>query len=81
MRISELEVSEFFRIMREELGLNQYLSYTDACTQYNISKDHLQYQVRSGHLKSIHKHGKAYVLKCEMDRLLQCNMLIHKRKE
>lgn len=81
MKLSELETSEFFRMLREELGLNQYLSYSDACNQYNITRDHLQYQIRTGRIKSIHKHGKASVLKYDLDRLLQCNMLIHKRKE
>jgi len=78
MKLSELDISEFIAILREGLGYNEMLSYSDACNKYNISRDHLQYQIRAGRIKSIHKHGKGYILKSDIDRLLQCKLLIHK---
>lgn len=80
MKLSDLDCDQFFCRLRKELGIDELISYSDACNRYNITRDHLNYQIKSGRLNTCKRHGRGYVLKCDLDRLVECKLLKYKQK-
>ena len=82
-KLCELTAEELYESLkpwiRRDFGFDDIISYKTACDIFNISSNHLHYQVAAGRITSFKKKGKSYVIKRDLDRLLQCNMLIFKK--